>query len=278
MDVKCEILAPAGRLADIELLYNEGADAVYVGLMGYSSRPKSSDLSLNEIYEATQIAKKYNKKLYVATNAAIEEEMIDGLYDDIKQLDNFGVDAIIIADYGVMYRVSRFVNNAELHMSTLTGIYNSENIKWLLENNVKRLILSSDLFLDEIQAIIDQYPQLDYEIVSDGGVCFNSNRQCLLPHIGELNKYSVYCQHNYDIYDGDIKLKKARRIGNCPAKLHRMIGFYLGMGISSFKVEGRTNEISYIIKRIRQMKESKEMFIQNSSEIRGYMHYIRRGY
>lgn len=278
MDVKCEILAPAGKLTDIEPLYVAGADAVYVGLMGFSSRPKSSDLSLNEICEAVKISRIYNKKLYVATNAAIDDDMLDKLYEDIAMLDDIGVDAIIIADYGVLYRVAKLVKKAELHLSTLTGVYNAENIEWLLKNNVKRLILSSDLFLDEIQEIIDYFPQLDYEIVADGGVCFNSNRQCLLPHIGELVKYSVYCQHNYQVYDGEVKLKQAHRIGNCPAKLHRMIGLYLGMGITSFKIEGRTNDTDYIIKRVKQMKESKEMCIANYGEIQSYMHYVRRKY
>ena len=50
--VECEILAPAGRAADIAPLLKNGADAVYVGLAGYSARPESSDFSAEEIWEA----------------------------------------------------------------------------------------------------------------------------------------------------------------------------------------------------------------------------------
>lgn len=278
MQIRCEILAPAGRLSDIEPLIEAGADAIYVGLFGFSSRPKSSDFHIDEIQDALKLTQAYGKKLYVATNAAIEDEMVNPLYAAITRLDEIGVDALIIADYGILWQASKIVRHAELHLSTLTGVYNAENIEWLLQNRVKRLILSSDLFLDEIQDIIDRYPELDYEIVADGGVCFNSNRQCLLPHMGEFENYSVFCQHAYTIYDGEIELRPARRIGNCPAKLHRTLGLYLSMGISSFKVEGRTNQIDYILKRIRQIKESKDQFMLHVDEMSGYMHYIRRKY
>lgn len=278
MQIQCEILAPAGRLSDIEPLIAAGADAIYVGLFGFSSRPKSSDFRIEEIEEALKRIHAHGKKLYVATNAAIADEMLDSLYASIAHLDEIGVDALIIADYGVLWKAAGIVRHAELHVSTLTGIYNAENIKWLLQNGVKRVILSSDLYLDEIQDIIDRYPQLDYEIVADGGVCFNSNRQCLLPHVGEFEKYSVFCQHQYTVYDGQAELRPARRIGNCPAKLHRTMGLYLAMGIFSFKVEGRTNQLDYIVKRIEQMRESKELFMRHSNEIPGYMHYIRRKY
>ena len=278
MQIQCEILAPAGRLSDIEPLIEAGADAIYVGLFGFSSRPKSSDLRIEEIEEALKRTHAHGKKLYVAINAAIGNEMLEALYAAIARLDEIGVDALIIADYGILWKASKIIRHAELHLSTLTGVYNAENIPWLLQNNVKRLILSSDLFLDEIQDIIDCYPKLDYEIVADGGLCFNSNRQCLLPHVGEFEKYSVYCQHTYTIYDGETEMHPARRIGNCPAKIHRTLGLYLGMGISSFKVEGRTNQIDYILKRIRQIKESKDFFMTHVDEIPGYMQYIHRKY
>lgn len=279
MNLKCELLAPAGRAGDIPELIDAGADAIYVGLRGYSSRPASSDFSLEEIENALSYTKKAGVPLHVAVNAVIEDADLQGLCNQIAELDRAGIDALIVSDYGVLKYVRDKVEHAEIHMSTLTGIYNAENVKWLKEQfSVARIVLSSDLFLDEMVQIIDQCEGLDYEIVADGGICFNSNRQCLLPHYGEKEHYTVLCQHDFHILKDGESLKPAFRIGNCPAKIHRTMGLYLGMGISSFKMEGRTNALDYILKRLREMKDSKEYFLSHAGEIPGYMHYTRRSY
>lgn len=274
----CEILAPAGRVTDIIPLLEVGADAIYVGLSGYSARPKSSDLTVDDILKIIEIIHLRGKKLFVAINANVAGNMVNHLMDAVKVLDNMKVDAFIISDYGLIYRVSQVIENAQIHVSTLTGVYNFEDVHMLKELGVKRIILSSDLYLDEIVDIIEHEPELDYEIVADGGICFNSNRQCLLPHIGQREEYHVYCQESYKLKCDGIVTGQARRIGNCPGKIHRTMGIYLGMGIMSFKVEGRTNTIDYIVDRINDMVESKEFYLEHSGEIPGMMHYIRRGY
>lgn len=274
----CEILAPAGRVTDIAPLLEVGADAVYVGLSGCSARPKSSDFTVDEIFEILAPIHAEGKKLFVAINANVEGNKIEALLDTAKILDNGGVDALIVSDYGLIYRLSQVIEHAQIHVSTLTGVYNHEDVHMLKELGAKRIILSSDLYLDEIVDIIDHEPELDYEIVADGGICFNSNRQCLLPHVGQQEAFHVYCQESYRLKRGDTVLGKARRIGNCPGKIHRTMGIYLGTGIMSFKVEGRTNSIDYIVDRIKDMAESRKFYLEHAEEIPGMMHYIRREY
>ena len=272
----CEILAPAGRYSDISPLLDIGADAIYVGLKSFSSRPPIADFSTDDILYAINMVKKKNKKLYVAVNANIVNDKFENLCEELKKIDINGVDAFIISDYGLLEQAKQFIKNAQIHVSTLMGVYNIENVRWLRTQGVSRIIFSSDLFLDEMVPIIDNVPDLDYEIVADGGICFNSNRQCLLPHTGQMEDYAVYCQKEYLLYDGNNLLGRAKRIGNCPGKIHRTMGIYLGMGISSFKIEGRTNGFEYIAKRVQSMKESKDYYKEHEIEIPGYMHYIRR--
>ena len=274
--VNCEILAPAGRPTDIIPLIESGADAIYVGLSGYSARPKSSDFTLEEIGEALARAHERNVKLFAAVNANVPDAMIPQLCEKLVQLDEMGIDALIISDYGLMKRAAGLIRHAQLHASTLTGIYNYEDVKMLREMGVKRIILSSDLFVDEIADIIDNVPDLDYEIVADGGICFNSNRQCLLPHFGQKECYNVFCQKDYILLKDGTALKKAERIGNRPGKIHHTMGIYLGLGISSFKIEGRTNALDYILQRVRDAAQSKRYYAEHASDIPGMMHYIRR--
>lgn len=273
---ECEVLAPAGRLSDIQPLIQAGADAVYVGLSGYSARPKSSDFSLDEIRQSLSLLKLHGKKLYVAINANVWDEHIEELCNKVAVLDGLGADAVIVSDYGLINRLRATLKNTKIHASTLTGVYNYYNVRLLKEMGVARIILSSDLFVDEIVGIIDSVPDMEYEIVADGGICFNSNRQCLLPHIGAGERYNVFCQKDYGLFKDGVFLRKAKRIGNYAGKIHRTLGIYLGMGIGSFKIEGRTNNFDYILKRVKDVVDSKKFFSERQDEIAGMMHYIRR--
>ena len=42
-----EVLAPAGQIEAIEPLIAAGANAIYVGLEGFSSRPQSADFTMD---------------------------------------------------------------------------------------------------------------------------------------------------------------------------------------------------------------------------------------
>lgn len=274
--IQCGVLAPAGRMSDIAPLIEVGADAIYVGLSGYSARPRSSDFTVDEVMEALEVVHKAKRKLFVAVNANVPGERYEELAESIKTLDAAGVDAVIISDYGLIHYLSKIIVNMEIHVSTLAGVYNYRDVEMLKEMGVKRIILSSDLFVDEMVDMIDHVPDLDYEIVADGGICFNSNRQCQLPHVGQKEQYTVFCQMDYELYKDEERLGPAKRIGNCPGKLHRTMGIYLGMGIKSFKIEGRTNAFSYILQRVKSVVDSKKFTLENDRDIPGMMHYIRR--
>lgn len=273
---QCEILSPAGSLDDLSAIMDAGADGIYVGLKGMSARPKEADFTVEELKSAIRMAHSRNVKLYVAANGTIAEEHTSDLCIQLRELESAGADAFILSDFGLIRLLHDIQIGTPLHASTLLGVYNSETVRLLQTLGVTRIILSSDLYLHEIADLIRLCPEMEYEIVADGGVCFNSNRQCLLPHIGTMEGYEVFCQKEYDLYKAGRYIKKAKRIGNCPAKIHRNMGMYLGVGICSFKIEGRTNPLWYILKRTAEMKESKEFYMNHLDEIPGYMHYIYR--
>lgn len=275
--IQCEILAPVGNLRDVEAVIDAGADALYMGLKGFSARPKESDLTVDELRQAKRVAADRGVPVYVAVNAAHRDGQESELTDALGNLAETGVDAFILSDLGLIRKVSEMNTGVALHVSTLAGVYNTETVNYLKRQyGISRLILSSDLYLHEIAQMIRECPEMEYEIVADGGVCFNSNRQCVLPHVSTMENYNVYCQMEYDLYLGDEKLGPAKRIGNCPAKIHRTMGVYMGAGVDSYKIEGRTNPLWYILKRVSEMKESKTYYMEHLDEVPGYMHYIHR--
>ena len=224
----CEILAPAGTPEDVPAVIEAGADAIYVGLSGYSARPKSADFSREDIVRVLPFLRERRAPLYVAVNANIPDAELPHFYEDLRFLDALPVDALIISNYGVLFRAASIVRRARLHASTLTGVYNREDVRQLQAWGVSRVIFSSDLFIDEIAALTEAVPDMEYEIVADGGICFHSNRQCLLPHRGEGTDYQVWCQKHYDLFREGRRMGPALKIGNPPGKIHRTMGLYCG--------------------------------------------------
>lgn len=272
----CEILAPIADVKFAKKLIRAGATALYCGLEGFSSRPKSSDMTVDDIIEVKKISSKFNVKLYVAINAAILDEHIPEIMKRIRILDENGIDAFIVSDIGLIHMLTSINLNADIHISTLAGVHNVETVKYYKSLGCNRMILSSDLYIDEIAEIIDQCNDIEYEIVADGGICFNNNHQCNLPHFNEKNEFCVLCQSEFKLLENGKFIKKALPIGNPPALLHRALGIYIGLGINSFKIEGRTNDIKYVLKRIKAMNSSRTLYYKNKKEIPGYLHYIYR--
>ena len=86
--MKYEILAPAGTLEAVRPLIEAGADAIYVGLMGHSSRPRQADLSIEEILEAVPICHSRGVKIHVAVNGGISGNAYAALQKDLRRIFN----------------------------------------------------------------------------------------------------------------------------------------------------------------------------------------------
>ncbi len=270
---KYELLAPAGRPESIIPLIDAGADAIYVGLDGFSSRPKSSDFSLAEIENATRIAHENNVRLHVAINGCISENVLDELYQRISDLDAMKVDALIIADWGILSKASQFLHNSELHASTLLGTYNAHTVEYLKRFGVTRTVLSTNLYLDEIAAIVNSVPDMEYEIVAEGGICFNDNRICELPHTNEGDEYTVYCRQDYDLQTGD-QINKANRICAHNISICDVVEMYLELGILSYKIEGRTADYHYVLPKVKNFKNALEEASKLDRKKTSTLHYI----
>lgn len=270
MDV--EILAPLGNVSYTEKIIKAGANAVYVGLKNYSSRPSFSDLTMDEIKTAIEVCHNNGVKIYVAINACISHVNQDDVKNAITQLDNMDVDALILSDFGMIEYAGDIVKNSEIHASTLLGVYNTQTVNVLKSMGVKRIIFSTNLYLDEMSKMIEANPQLDYEFVAAGGICFNDNKQCELPHVYKDSTYEVYCRKQY-WFKGDGKAQKARSIAGKHISSAEIAQLYIELGIKSFKIEGRTESVEKIVDIVKHFKECIDSSVPTG---RSYGHYINR--
>lgn len=271
-----EILAPLGKFEDLRDIEEAGADAVYAGINGFSSRPASVDLSVEEMREATMYMHARGKKIYAALNACVSNNDIDRFVCVAKKMDKIGVDAVIVSDYGVLKALENQLMHTKLHASTLLGVYNSETVKVLRDMGVSRVVISSDLFIEEIADIMWNVPDMEYEVIAAGGICFQCNRQCKLPHGVWNGEYQVKCQKKFVLKRGNEILGEANPIGAPQIRLYSALGIYASMGIQSFKIEGRTNSVGVISKRVEELCDAKFYWNEHKKDKQGYLHYISR--
>lgn len=273
--VKYEVLAPVGNYKEIDIILRENPDAIYVGMKGVTSRPARTDFTVDEIKLAIDLCHSRNIRIYVAVNSNISNDSFNDQLKTILELDEDGVDAFIVADYGLISMLSGKLKNAEIHASTLLGVYNIETVRIFKSYGVKRIIFYANLYLDEMIRIINTFPELDYELVAEGGTCFNDIRQCRLPHIISDNEHILTCRSGCVLFDDEDTPQKGKMIAEHPCRVAEVAGIYMAAGIRSFKIEGRTVPATERVSHIRDLKRCIEQFA-NGQPLNSYLHYIAR--
>ena len=149
-----ELLAPAGNYEKFLTALHFGADAVYLAGNRFGLRAFAGNFSDEEIKKASKLAHSLNKKVYVTLNIIAHDADFEGLKDYLLFLQNEAkVDAVIVADVGIMQFVRVNAPLLDIHLSTQANIINSYSANFFAELGVKRLILARELSLKEIANI-----------------------------------------------------------------------------------------------------------------------------
>ena len=124
MKNKPELLAPAGNMEKCKIALRYGADAVYLGGKMFGLRAFANNFSIEEIAEAAAYAHGLGKKVYVTVNIFAHNEDLARLPDYLLELQQAGVDALLISDLGVWNVARQTVPEMPLHVSTQANTSN----------------------------------------------------------------------------------------------------------------------------------------------------------
>ncbi|MGN1417974.1 MAG: peptidase U32 family protein [Acutalibacteraceae bacterium] len=273
---KYEILAPAGSIDDLKLMIQEGADAVYIGLKGYSSRPNNADFALEQIQQAVTLCHAAGVLLYVAINANVGQDQMELLIEQIFEIDRMGADAVILSEFGLIQYFSGKLKHARMHASTLMGVYNTQTVGLLKEMGVTRIIFYANLYFDEMAKIISAYPDLEYELVAEGGTCFNDIRQCRIAHGVHNGEHILFCRKPFVLQENAKTIGDAKPISEPPTRTAQIAGLFLAIGIYSFKIEGRTVPGKFRVPMVRALKENLEKY-SSQEQPDAFLHFFSRG-
>ena len=242
-----ELLAPAKNLECGIAAIDHGADAVYIGAQKFGAR-------VDDIRQLCTYAHQFAAKVYVTVNTIIYDNELKDTERLILELQEAGVDAILIQDMGLLQLSilnSKF--SIPLHASTQTDNRTVEKVRWLAGLGFKRVVLARELSVEEIAEIHAQVPDVELEVFVHGALCVSYSGQCYASQYcfgrsANRGACAQVCRMKFDLLDADGReLEHQRHLLslkdlNLSAHLEKLIV----AGAVSFKIEGRLKDASYV--------------------------------
>jgi putative protease len=176
-----ELLAPAGTLRNLRYAIAYGADAVYAGMPRYSLRVRNNDFSrLEQLAQGIEAVHAQGKRFFLATNVLPHNSKIKTFMTDMEEAVALGPDALIMADPGLIMLVRERWPELPVHLSVQANTMNHASVKFWQQLGLKRIILSRELSLDEVEEIRQQCPDMELEVFVHGALCIAYSGRCLL--------------------------------------------------------------------------------------------------
>lgn len=258
-----ELLAPAGNTEKMKTAIRFGADAVYIGGKNFSLRTFADNFTSEELKNAVSYAHTLLKKVYVTVNIFAKNADFGLLKEYLKELEQIGVDAVIVSDLGVFSFVRQTAPNLQVHISTQANTLNQYAVRFWKDEGASRVILAREISLKEISEIKNFVPDIELEAFIHGAMCISYSGRCLLSDYldGRSSNRGACvqaCRWKYEIralnptngetgYLGIDEDQKGTYLLN--SKDLNMMAHLKELetaGIDSFKIEGRMKSEYYL--------------------------------
>jgi 23S rRNA 5-hydroxycytidine C2501 synthase len=243
-----ELLSPARDLACGIAAIEHGADAVYIGAPKFGARAAVGN-SLEDIRKLIDYAHQYYVKVYATVNTILYDNELEDARNIITKLDAAGIDAIIVQDMSIL---EMDLPPVPIFASTQTHNFKPEKIKFLADTGVQRIILARELSNEQIKKIHSQ-TDVDLEFFVHGALCVCYSGQCYLSaettgRSANRGECSQPCRMEYSLIgkDGQVLVKDKYLLSLKDLNLSDHLFELIRSGITSFKIEGRLKDISYV--------------------------------
>ena len=261
--MQLELLAPAGT-RDIGIAAIDcGADAVYIAGPHFGARQAAGN-PVAEVGELARYAHRFGAKVYAVVNTILFDDELEAARGQMVALAEAGVDAFIIQDFGIL---KMDLPTVPLFASTQTAIRTPEDAMRLEALGFKRLILERQLSLDQIRAIRAAV-QCDLEFFVHGALCVSYSGHCYLSQAlagRSANRGACIqaCRSRYNLLDGEgrVLLRDRSLLSLKDFRLDERMGDLIAAGISSFKIEGRLKNASYVKNVVRHYRAQLDAYL-----------------
>ncbi len=246
-----ELLSPVGDLECLKAAVQNGANAVYFGAKSFGARAFANNFDDASLNEAINYAKIRNVKTHLTLNTLIKENELNEALNIAKKAYEYGIDAIIVQDLGLASILIKEFPDLDIHASTQLTAHNLESVNFFKELGFKRVVLSRELSLDEINYICKN-TDIEIEVFAHGALCISYSGQCLFSSMvggrsGNRGKCAQPCRLPYELLENKTKkIDKGYLLSPRDLCSLDLLPQLIKSGITSLKIEGRMKNPEYV--------------------------------
>jgi len=177
-----ELVCPAGNLPSLKAAVDNGADAVYAGFKDDTNARHFAGLNFSgrTFGLAVRYVRDRGRKIYVAINTFPQPRGFERWREAVDQAVDYGVDALIVADIGVLDYARERWPELRLHLSVQASVTSAEGIRFYYENfGIRRVVLPRVLSVSQVARVIRESP-VPVEVFGFGSLCVMVEGRCLL--------------------------------------------------------------------------------------------------
>ncbi|MDQ7826778.1 MAG: U32 family peptidase [Candidatus Eremiobacteraeota bacterium] len=192
-----KILSPARGPAEILPLIEAGAEELYVGVLASDWRKKYTNIasinrrewsssnieSYEDLEEVVRIAHEHKARVFLALNALYTKPQYEQLLEHLDRIRAVPLDALIVADLGLLLTLKEMKWPTEIHISTGGTTFNSETARFYHEEfGAERIVLPRHHTADEIVHLAKTIDFMEVEAFIFNAGCKNIDGFCTYQH------------------------------------------------------------------------------------------------
>ncbi len=177
-----KLVCPAGNLPSLKAAVDNGADAVYIGFRDSTSARHFAGLNFtnSQIEKGLQYAGDHQVKVYIAINTFPYPADFRHWQDAVDRATGLGVDALILADIGVIDYARERYPDLNIHLSVQSSSTSHEAVRFYAEQfGIRRAVIPRVLSLKQVETLIKHSP-VPIEVFGFGSLCVMVEGRCFL--------------------------------------------------------------------------------------------------
>ena len=302
---KIELLSPVGDFECLRAAVQNGANSVYFGAANFNARASAANFDLTNLKEAIAYAKLRGVNTHLTLNTLIKDTEFEDAVLLAKKAYEFGIDAIIVQDLGLARFLIKTFPDLPIHASTQMTVHNLEGALEAQKLGFKRVVLSRELSLEEIQYICSN-TNVEIETFIHGALCISYSGQCLFSSMiggrsGNRGKCAGPCRLPYELLGTlpSSSQSQTSKTNNPKSEVSTISKGYLlstkdlcgleflpkliDAGVMCFKIEGRMKTPEYVATVTRIYRKyidlalSNKPYIIDEKDVKDLMQVFNRG-
>lgn len=282
-----DLLSPVGDFECLKAAVQNGANSVYFGADLFSARAFASNFNLEELQQAIIYAKTHGVKTNLTLNTLITDAEFTDAIELAKKAYEFGIDAIIVQDLGLAKQLINLFPDLDIHASTQMSIHNLQGVLEMQELGFKRVVLSRELSIQEIEYICNN-SNIEIEVFVHGALCISYSGQCLFSSMvggrsGNRGKCAQPCRLPYDLLENDKKIDSGHLLSTRDLCGLEFIPDLIHAGVTCLKIEGRMKNPEYvatvtrIYRKYIDLAESGQEYVIDENDKKTLLQVFNRG-